>query len=68
MEEVSLATSVPLPIATPIEAALIAGASFTPSPVTATNSPILFREFTIFSLSVGVTRENTILSFMKLSK
>ena len=44
---VSLAISVPLPIAIPILAVLSAGASLTPSPVTATNSPILFKDSTI---------------------
>jgi hypothetical protein len=34
-----LATSLPLPIAIPISAFLIAGESFTPSPVTATTCP-----------------------------
>ncbi|CCJ29466.1 unnamed protein product [Pneumocystis jirovecii] len=38
---VSLATSVPEPIAIPISAFFSAGASFTPSPVIATVSPVL---------------------------
>ena len=62
IEAASLATSVPLPIAMPILALFIAGASFTPSPVTATNSPVLFKELTIFNLSVGVTLEKINLS------
>ena len=65
---VSIATSVPLPIAIPILAVFIAGASLTPSPVTATNSPFLFNDSTIFNLSVGVTLENTLICFMYSSK
>jgi hypothetical protein len=41
MSAASRATSVPLlPIATPMSASLSAGASLTPSPVTATTSPL----------------------------
>jgi hypothetical protein len=43
MSEASFATSVPaIPMATPISAALIAGASLTPSPVIATMAPFRF--------------------------
>ena len=56
--DASLATSVPIfPIATPMSARLSAGASFTPSPVTATTSPCCFSKFTMRSLSSGSTRE-----------
>jgi hypothetical protein len=41
MSAAFLATSLPLPIAIPISAYLIAGESFTPSPVTATMYPAL---------------------------
>ena len=55
IEDVSLATSVPEPMAIPILADFIAGASFTPSPVTATNSPCLLNDSTISNLFNGVT-------------
>ena len=42
-----LATSVPVPMAIPMSAALIAGASFTPSPVIATTSPFFRSVWTI---------------------
>jgi len=61
MFEASLATSVPLiPIATPISARLRAGASLTPSPVTATISPSSFRVSTSLSLCCGLTRAKMI--------
>ena len=47
MSDDSLATSVPSPIATPIDAFLRAGASLTPSPVIATMFPKLFNVSTI---------------------
>jgi hypothetical protein len=57
ISEASLATSVPLsPMAMPISAALRAGASLTPSPVTATTSPFACRARTMRSLSSGETR------------
>ena len=59
--------SVPDPIAIPILAAFNAGASFTPSPVTATNSPWRLSEFTIFNFCNGVTRANTSLLDTKSS-
>jgi hypothetical protein len=53
----SFATSVPaIPIATPMSAALRAGASFTPSPVIATIAPPALSAFTIRSLCSGATR------------
>ena len=63
MSAASLATSVPLPIATPISAFLRAGASLTPSPVMATTSPRSCRRSTSFDLWVGSTRENKLAVF-----
>ena len=45
-----------------------AGASFTPSPVTATNSPCLFRDSTIFNFWSGVTLEKTFFVFINNKK
>ena len=60
MSAASLATSVPAtPIATPMSAFLSAGASFTPSPVTATISPISCRALTTRSFCSGAMRANT---------
>jgi hypothetical protein len=57
MSAACLATSVPvMPIATPMSAALSAGASFTPSPVIATVAPPLCSAFTMRSLCSGLTR------------
>ncbi len=57
----SRATSVPLrPMATPMLAARSAGASFTPSPVTATNSPAPCSARTTRSLADGVARPTTL--------
>ena len=57
----SFETSVPLmPIAIPMSARLRAGASFTPSPVTATISPISLRASVILSLCCGLTRAKMI--------
>ena len=57
MSAASRATSVPeRPIATPSDAAFSAGASLTPSPVTATISPAASKARTMRSLSRGVTR------------
>ncbi|KAJ4838589.1 hypothetical protein Tsubulata_007089 [Turnera subulata] len=54
MSELSFATSVPcIPMESPISASLRAGASFVPSPVTATTCPFSFRHWTIRSLSNG---------------
>ena len=64
---VSRAISVPLPIAIPTLAARKAGASLTPSPVTATNSPCLFKDSTIFNFSNGVTLVNIFLLFTNSS-
>ena len=60
ISDASFATSVPLiPIEIPISALLSAGASFTPSPVIATTSPFLFKEFTILNLWLGETLAKT---------
>ena len=57
IEDASRETSVPLlPIATPISARLIAGASFTPSPVMATNSPFACSAATMLIFCAGSTR------------
>ncbi|MNL81360.1 hypothetical protein D3C87_2084510 [compost metagenome] len=57
MSALSLATSVPfLPMATPTWACLSAGASLTPSPVTATKCPDLASERTMASFCSGLTR------------
>ena len=54
MSAASFATDVPvLPIAMPTSARLSAGASFVPSPVTATTSSCALRQFTSLSLSFG---------------
>ncbi len=65
MSEASFVTSVPLiPIATPMSAALRAGASFTPSPVMATMWPFLFRDRAMRILCSGETRAKTLTSSM----
>jgi len=57
MSAASLATSVPvMPMAMPMSARRRAGASFTPSPVTATTSPFALSAETTRSLSSGETR------------
>ena len=57
MSAAPFATSVPvMPIATPMSAAFSAGASFTPSPVIATISPLALSARTIRSLCSGATR------------
>ena len=60
-----LATWVPVPIAMPMSAALIAGASLTPSPVMATTSPFLRRVSTISTLCSGATRPTTPMPSMR---
>ena len=61
MSAASLATSVPdIPIAIPISAIFSAGASFTPSPVTATISFFRFRAFTTCIFCSAVTRAKMI--------
>ncbi|TVQ60809.1 MAG: hypothetical protein EA379_07475 [Phycisphaerales bacterium] len=56
----SRATSVPLlPIAAPMWADFSAGASFTPSPVTATMCPMSLSALTMRSFCVGLTRAKT---------
>jgi hypothetical protein len=60
MSAASLATSVPaMPIAKPTSLSLSAGASFVPSPVTATTSPWCFSRLTSVSLSSGDERAST---------
>ena len=60
MSEASLDTSVPdIPMAIPTSAYFIAGASLTPSPVTATTLPLAFNSFTIRSFNAGVLRAIT---------
>ena len=54
-----MATSVPEPIATPMLARRRAGASLTPSPVTATKWPSRSRASTISSFWSGATRAKT---------
>jgi hypothetical protein len=57
MSAASFATSVPsLPIEIPISAFFNAGASFTPSPVIATTSPLLCSAAMILSLCSGLVR------------
>ena len=63
-----LATSVPLPIAMPMCAALIAGASFTPSPVIATTSPRRFSVSTSITLCSGATRPTTPIASIRESR
>ena len=59
ISDADFATSVPvIPILHPISAAESADASFTPSPVIATISPLALSAFTIFILWLGVTRAN----------
>mmetsp|Transcript_19664 Transcript_19664/g.33826 ORF Transcript_19664/g.33826 Transcript_19664/m.33826 type:complete len:296 (+) Transcript_19664:964-1851(+) len=61
ISDASRATSVPsLPIATPMLAALSAGASFTPSPVILVTWPSAWRAFTIRILFWGDARANTL--------
>ncbi|VVC03207.1 Uncharacterised protein [Candidatus Burarchaeum australiense] len=60
MSLASLATSVPvMPMDTPMSARFSAGASFTPSPVTAITSPLRFSAFTMRSLCSGETAAKT---------
>lgn len=55
----SFVTSDPeIPIEIPISACFIAGASFTPSPVTPTMWPNLWQAYTILNLWMGVVLEN----------
>ena len=63
-----LATSVPLPIAIPMSAALMAGASLTPSPVIATTSPFFFSVSARSTLCSGATRPTTPISSMRASR
>ena len=54
MSLASLVISEPEPMAIPISACFIAGASLTPSPVTATTAPVIFKASTTFSFTDGV--------------
>ena len=56
----SIATSVPVPIATPTSAWARAGASFTPSPTITTISPLVCKSLIIFNLSSGITSAKTL--------
>ena len=61
MSAACLATSVPvIPIANPTSAFLRAGASFVPSPVTATTSPNCLRPVTRRYLSSGLLLASTL--------
>src|SRR5215207_52895 len=55
----SMATSVPVPMATPTSACASAGASLMPSPTMATFSPSLCSRFTSAALSCGSTSART---------
>ena len=60
MSAAALATSVPvIPIANPTSAFFKAGASFVPSPVTATTSPNYLRPVTSKYLSSGLDQAST---------
>ena len=64
--DASRATSVPRPpMAMPMWADFRAGASFTPSPVMATISPLAFRALTIRSFCSGTTRAKMLTSRMR---
>ena len=64
MSEAFFVTSVPLlPMAMPISAVFMLGASFTPSPVMATTFPFSFKYETMAFLCRGVTRANTVQRF-----
>ncbi len=67
MRPAFLATSVPVPMAMPMSAALIAGASFTPSPVMATTWPCFLSVSTRSTLCSGATRPTTPMSSMRAS-
>ncbi len=61
----SLVTSDPeIPIEIPISPCLIAGESFTPSPVTPTTWPMLWQAVTISNFCAGVVLANTISGFL----
>ena len=68
MRAAFLATSVPLPIAMPMSAALIAGASLTPSPVIATTSPFCFSVSASITLCSGATRPTTPIASIRSSR
>ena len=65
MSLAALLTSVPvMPIATPTSAFFIAGASFMPSPVTATTLPWALSAFTTRIFITGVERAMTLIRFI----
>ena len=68
MSLASLATDVPSPIESPTCAALSAGASFVPSPVTATTSSCDCNKRTSRSLSIGRARAITFKSGIRSNK
>ena len=68
MRPAFFATWVPVPMAIPMSAALIAGASLTPSPVMATTSPFLRNVSTISTLCSGATRPTTPMSSIRRSR
>ena len=59
MSAVSMATSVPLPMAIPTSACARAGASFTPSPTIATRRPSFWAAIIAAALSAGSTPART---------
>ena len=68
MSAASLATSVPaMPMATPMSAFFSAGASFTPSPVTATTSPSSLSRLTTRNFCSGATRAKMTSPFRAVS-
>ena len=68
MSAACLATSVPvMPMANPTSAFLRAGASFVPSPVTATTSPKFFNPVTKRYLSSGLDQASTLRCFLNFS-
>ena len=67
MSEALLVTSVPEPMAMPMSAARMLGASLMPSPVMATTSPAFCKRLTISDLCFGLTRANTRPSGMRAS-
>ena len=68
MRPAFLATSVPVPMAMPMSAALMAGASLTPSPVIATTSPFFLSVSAMRALCSGATRPTTPMSSILLSR
>ncbi len=67
MRPAFFATSVPLPMAMPMSAALMAGASLTPSPVIATTSPFFLSVLASSTLCSGATRPTTPMASIRAS-